>query len=246
MMANETEKIKKSFLHKKVYRKILVFTLMQASVFCLLGGRFIWAGSLCILAGILNAFFRLPFTMPVKKFFRYFLAIIMIFSAYKIVTTMRFYKIYDYKSAEHKIEGGEIFATLEGDYKDITKQKTILSRPYLLLVSFRYRHHTVKKVNIKEIKLIDTDTQEIVFSKSNLTISVEFEGYSVYGDHEVYSASGMVIFNDLDLDYSKYKLHIIYSAEAENAVVDNEAELLLEKDYSEYWSNDIWDGLMSV
>jgi len=245
-MANETEKIKKSFLYKKVYRKILVFTLMQASVFCLLVGRFIWAGSLCILAGILNAFFRLPFTMPVKKFFRYFLAILMIFSSYKIVTTMRFYKIYDYKSAEHKIEGGEIFARLEGEYKDIAKQKTILSKPYLLLISFRYSRHTVNKVNIKEIKLIDTDTQEIVFGKSDLTISVEFRGYFEYGDHEVYSALGMVIFDDLDLDYSNYKLHIIYSTEGENPVVDNEEELLLEKDYSEYWSNDIWDGLASV
>ena len=148
--------------------------------------------------------------------------------------------IYDYYSTNKDYTWGELRARLMGTYR-YPKNKCILTSPYELIIGFSYNDPNVERLIIKEIKLYDKITGETAFRNEGYHV----KPFEYFDDYDSFDA--IVIFDNLNINYLNYTLYMKYEIYSSNSLLINDVvELNFEKDYSEYWSNDILDGIMGI
>jgi len=182
-------------------------------------------------------------TVSVSRVIKYFILLLLLLAVvsavYKIVATMRYYKIYDYQKAVAESEYVAAEAWTYGTSKDIAKQRSVLTAPYDLVLSIAPNQQNWHKVVIDDIRLININNDNVVFNPSG-SFEAELE---ILGEKPL---AGYFQFNGLALEYAEYKIRIKFRLEGKQSSQAGEITLVLRKDYKEYWSNDIWDAMMSV
>jgi len=168
-----------------------------------------------------------------------YIIILLVYSIFAIGCTMRTNKIYDYKQAIAKYEGGNVRARLIGTFISM-KKETIKGSPYELFFLFEASSKVTGSVSVIDIELHDALKKEIVFKGHDILRS----DFKLSSDGSTYRAYFSV--KDLDLKYVRYMLILKFKINTDKTVLEKEIKLYFDKDYKEDRSNDFWDRLMSV
>jgi hypothetical protein len=146
-------------------------------------------------------------------------------------------RYYDYSIASKAYIGGEVRARLIGSFS--TKGNTTTrSSPYDLVVFFIPNDKIDGYVAVKNIKLQADDENEITLNDEKQS-KAQF-----FFDNIEYSAR--VRYNNLQLKFENYKLFLRFEVSSQGVNKNIEMNINLIKNYKEFISNDIWDGIMSV
>ena len=161
-------------------------------------------------------------------------------TVFSTACAMRINKHYDYKKAEHDLQGLSIRARLIGSFNS-TEKVTKKESPYELLISFSFTSPNVKAstIGISEIKLSSALNDKIAFEAETL-LKQEVEK----GSDGVYRAYFSV--KNLSLEYVRYRLTLKFKVNVKGKISEESTELYFDKDYTEFKSNGLWDKIMSI
>ena len=172
-----------------------------------------------------------------KKVIWILFVIIILWIVYFLGCAHRLNKFYNYERVEKQYTWGTVSAKFLGT--DINqKNLTVRGNPYELLIGI----HSKKEgtVTLLGARLHNLEKDKIIF-ENNETQKSQLEYRSYDGMYRSYFS-----FKDLNLEYVRYKLILKFQITIEETTIEEEVELIFEKAYEEFRSNDTIDQMMSV
>ena len=176
-----------------------------------------------------------------KRLIVFILAILLLLIVFFATDRCKFrkYREYNYKRVNTEQSGVEVWARLIGTYK-YPKYECILTSPYILSVWFSSDKPIEGYVRITQVKLYDKKRGIVVLNETDAEAST-------FGPVYDGSTRARLAFENLNIDYLDYSIFIRYVINISGQPpIEDEIEMHFRKDYREYWSNDIVDGIMGI